>query len=181
MTESDTSNLGNQEILIAKFHPRRTSSLVFYIFGFVVFIVGWFFMIASSIQFIEFSLVAWISGIWAMIVGILSILWREIIRRYTLYIITSWNLRVRRGYLKKRTKRVFYDEVVDVKIDADPQDRLVNQGNIQIFIKGEEDPVITFFAIDNPRGIYELIQRMLRTLPDPLPWGHISYSRYAPW
>ncbi len=170
-----------QEILIAKFHPRRTSSLFFYIFGFVVFIVGWVFMIASSADFIEFTLAAWLSGIWAMTVGILAITWREIIRRYRLYIITSWNLRVRRGYRKKTTKRVFYDEITDVKIIANTEDRMVNQGDIQIFVKDTEGPVITFFAIDNPRGIYEIIQRMIRTVSDPYPWAHLEKTRIAPY
>ncbi len=181
MSEEQTPAGLDHEILIAKFHPRRTASLFFYIFGFVVFIVGWVFMIASSAQFIEFTIVAWLSGIWAMVVGILSIISQEIKRRYTLYILTSWNLRVRRGYIHKRTKRVFYDEICDVKILADPQDRMVNQGDIQIFVKDDPEPVITFIAIDNPRGIYELIQRMLRTIPETLPWSHLEYSRYAPW
>lgn len=169
------------EILIAKFYPRRTASLVFYIFGFVVFIVGWVFMIASSADFIEFTLVAWISGVWGMIVGILSIIWREIIRRYTLYIITSWNLRVRRGYRRKRTKRVFYDEISDVKVVTSSDERIVDQGNIEVFVKGEENPAITFFDIDNPRGIYELIQRMILTVPEPHPWSHIEKTRIVPY
>ncbi|MFW9920102.1 MAG: PH domain-containing protein [Candidatus Thorarchaeota archaeon] len=181
MNEKETDSKIPHEILIAKFHPRRTSSLFFYIFGVVVFVVGWVFMIASSADFIEFTLVAWISGIWAMVVGILSIIWREIIRRYTLYIITSWNLRVRRGYRRKRTKRVFYDEISDVKIIANTEDRMVNQGDIQIFVKDEAEPVITFYSIDNPRGIYELIQRMLRTVPEPYPWSHLERSRIAPY
>ncbi len=181
MSEAISDDGLQQEILIAKFHPRRTASLVFYIFGFVVFIVGWVFMIASSADIIEYTMVAWLSGIWAMTVGMLSIVWQEIRRRYTLYIITSWNLRVRRGYYKKRTKRVFYDEISDVKTLTNTQDRMVNQGDIEIYVKGESEPALTFFAIDNPRGIYELIQRMLRTAPEPCPWSHIERTRIAPY
>ncbi len=177
MNDDPTVDDIQHEILIAKFHPKRISSLVFYVFGFIVFIVGWVFMIASSVQFVEFSLVAWIAGICAMAAGIGTIIWREVKRRYTLYIITSWNVRVRKGYLKKRTTRVFYDDISDVRIIANIQDRIVNQGDIQIFANGEDEPAIIFYSIENPRGIYELIQRMLRTVQAPYPWSHIEKTR----
>ena len=181
MNEAIVDDSIPREILIAKFHPRRTASLLFYIFGFVVFIIGWLFMIASSADIIEFTMVAWLSGIWAMTVGMLSIVWQEIRRRYKLYVITSWNLRVRRGYYRKRTERVFYDEISDVKILTNLEDRMVNQGDIAIYVKDESDPALTFFAIDNPRGIYEIIQRMLRTVATPCPWSHLERTRIAPY
>ena len=181
MSDPDVPDVKNPEILIAKFNPRRTAGLIFYVIGITIFIVGWFFMIASSAQFIEFTMVAWLSGLWAMTVGILSILWQEIRRRYVLYIITSWNLRIRRGYYRKRTVRVFYDEIADVQIHTNREDRIVNQGDILVTAKGDESPTIVFEDIDNPRGIFELIARMRLTIEEPYPWSHIEKTRIAPY
>ncbi len=166
-----------QEQLIAKYHPKRAASLLFYLFGSLTFILGWSFMVMSSIQLVESTLVAWYIGMWAMTIGCLLILWAEIRRRYTLYVITSWTVRVRTGYIKQQTTRVFLDEIFDVKTNIDQEERIVNQGDVEIYVKDEDEPVLILDSVDNPRGILELVLRLVQTIPDPIPWDHIPRTR----
>jgi hypothetical protein len=112
-----------------------------------------------------------------MTIGCLLILWAEIRRRYTLYIITSWTVRIRNGYFNQLTTRVFLDEIVDVKTNIAQEERLVDQGNVEIYVKDEEEPVLILEAVDNPRGILEIVRRLVKTVPDPVPWSHIERSR----
>ena len=166
-----------QEQLIAKYHPKRAAALLFYLFGSLTFILGWSFMVMSSIQFVESTLVAWYIGLWAMAIGCVLILWAEIRRKYMVFIITTWTLRVRTGYFNHLTTRVFLDEIVDVKLNIDQEERIVNQGDVEIYVKDEDDPALVFDSVDNPRGILEIVLRIVQTIPDPVPWDHIPRTR----
>ncbi|MFW9954533.1 MAG: PH domain-containing protein [Candidatus Thorarchaeota archaeon] len=177
MSGTRTIGIIQPERLIAKMYQKRAAAYIFYVLGVILFLVGWAFMVMSSIKFVEYTFSAWYMALWSMIVGFLSIFWAEVNRRYTLYIITSWNIRRRDGYFKRVTTRVFLDEIVKVEISADPEDRIVGQGDIQIFVEGEDNPALVLNAIDNPRGIYEIIIRLTQTIPEEIPWSHIEKTR----
>ncbi|MHA1908803.1 MAG: PH domain-containing protein [Candidatus Thorarchaeota archaeon] len=165
------------EILIAKYHPKRAASLITYLMGILAFLLGWSFMVMSSIQFVESTLVAWYIGLWSMTIGCLLILWAEIRRRYTLYAITSWAVRVRKGFYNQITTRVFLDEISQIETNIDQEERIVNQGDVEIYVKDEDQPALVLQAIDNPRGVLEIVRRLVKTLPDPIPWDHIERTR----
>ncbi|MDF1540672.1 MAG: PH domain-containing protein [Candidatus Thorarchaeota archaeon] len=166
-----------QEHLIAKFTQKRDSALVFYLFGILLFFLGWLFMILSSIGYVTATFEAWYIGLWSMTLGSLAILWAEIRRRYTLYAITSWTVRARKGYLNHVTTRVFLDEITEVNILVDAEERIVDQGDVEIFVAGETTPAVVLMSVDNPRGIKEIIISLTKTIPEPLPWAHIERSR----
>ncbi len=165
------------EILIAKYYPKRAASLIFYILGILAFFLGLSFMVMSSIHYVDFTLFAWYTGLLSMAVGCILILWAELRRRYFLYAITSWTVRVRTGYINHTTTRVFLDDISEVKTNIDMEERIVNQGDLEIYIKGEDEPVLILRAVENPRGVLELVQRLIQTIPDPLPWAHIEKTR----
>ena len=146
-----------RECLIAKYHPRRVSAVLYYVFGAVLFLFGFVFMILSSASYVESSIIAWYLGILSMIIGVSIITIAEIRRRYSLYIITTWNVRTRTGFWTKVTTRLFYDEIEKVEVDRDLEEVRVNQGDILIFAIGEADPVIRFDAIAYPLGAFEII------------------------
>ena len=166
-----------KEMLIAKYYTKRAASLFNYILGVIVFILGWSFMVMSSIHFLEATLLAWYIGLWAMTIGSLLIIWAEIRRKYTLFAITSWTVRKRIGYIKQQTTRIFLDEISDIKTNIDPDERIVNQGDVEVYVEGEDDPALIFQAIDNPRGALEIIRRLIQTLPEEVPWSHIERTR----
>ncbi|MHA2161284.1 MAG: PH domain-containing protein [Candidatus Thorarchaeota archaeon] len=162
-----------QERLIAIYHPKRVASLIYYVLGVISFFIGVLANIAGSAQFVEYSEVTWYLGIAAIVFGVLLISWAEIRRFHRLYVITTWNVRIRTGYWNKKTKRIFYDDISSVNISSDSDDRAVNQGDIEIFGQSDDNPYIVFVRVHNPIGVSEIIKRFLDTIPDPLPWAHI--------
>ena len=138
-------------------------------------------MIMSSASYVESNFTAWYLGLWALVLGTLTIAWAEIRRRYTVYIITTWNVRTRCGYRNRITTRIFYDEIEHVDISRGPEEEIADQGDVELYVPGEKEPVIVFAAIDNPFGIVEMINRFKETIPDPIPWDHIERTRIAPF
>jgi hypothetical protein len=165
------------EKLIAAYHTKRVAALVYYILGVVVFIIGLVFMITSSVHYIAFTLVAWYLGMASLIIGVVLITWAELKRGYTTYIVTTWNVRIKKGYLNSVTTRVFYDEISSVKVSVEPEDVQAGQGNILIYTEDMDTPTLVFDSVHNPAGVHELISRFLVTIPDPVPWEHIPRPR----
>ena len=181
MSTSSVENPIEKECLIAKYNPRRLSSLIYYVFGTILFLFGFIFMIMSSASYVEFNFTAWYLGLFSMLLGSSIMTVAEIRRRYMLYIITTWNVRTRSGLLKKVTSRVFYDDIERIEVDIDPEEVRVNQGDILVFIRGETEPAIVFDSIAYPRAAFEIIQRFKETVPDPIPWSHLDKTRIAPY
>ena len=167
--------------MIAKYNPRRLSSLIYYVFGTVVLLFGFILMILSSGDYFEFNINAWYLGLFSMSFGSLIMTIAEIRRRYSLYIITTWNVRTRSGFWKKTTSRVFYDDIERIEVNRDPEEVRVNQGDVLVFVKGESEPAIVFDAIAYPLGAFEIIQRFKETIPQPIPWSHLDKTRIAPF
>jgi hypothetical protein len=99
-------------------------------------------------------------------------------KRYTLYIVTTWNLRVMKGSYNSVTIRVFFDEIEKFEIDATAQTRVINLGALRVYTKEDTDqPALEFADIHNPEGMLELVSRIKMTTPDPLPWAHVEKTR----
>lgn len=166
-----------RELLVNIFYPKRASFILFYVFGVVVFIIGLGFNVASAANFIIHDLVAWSMGLAAMIFGIIVVVWAESRRWFTLYIVTTWNLRVRQGILSRKTERVFYDEITDVISCGPSAERRVGMGDVEIFSNSiEGKPALIFDGVHNPDGIKEIILRFILTVPDPPHWAHLDRS-----
>ncbi|TFG34760.1 PH domain-containing protein [Candidatus Thorarchaeota archaeon] len=164
-----------RERLVLIFHQKRASLIFFYVFGVVMVITGVGFMAATAYGSIARNSLAWNIGAATIILGILLFTWTEIRRQFKLYIITTWNVRVRRGILRRKTVRVFYDEISEVRTTANPVETKVGMGDVEICSgKADNSPAIVFEEVENPDGVRELISRFVQTIPDPLPWGHLD-------
>lgn len=157
------------------FYPKRASFIFYYVFGTVVFIVGTGFMIVTSYYVPHQDLLAWSLSAGAMIFGILLVAWAESRRYFTLYIITTWNVRVRTGVFSRKTKRVFYDEIALLHCSGPPDERKVGMGDVEIYTSADDEkPALVFDGVHNPDGVREIISRFVQTIPDPLPWAHLD-------
>ena len=164
-----------REQLVHIFYQKRASFIFVYVISVVVFIIGLGFNVASAADFIIRDLFSWVLGLSAMIFAIIIVLWAEIRRSFTLYIITTWNVRVRKGIFSRKTVRVFYDEITEV-VSAGPSDeRRVGMGDVEIFSRSDKDtPSLIFDGVHNPDGIKEIIQRFILTIQDPPHWSHLD-------
>jgi len=132
-------------------------------------------MSATAYGAIPLTLVSWTLGNGAIIVGPVLFMLTEMRRFFTLYIITTWNVRVRRGIIWRKTTRLFYDEISDVRTTIYPVERRVGMGDVEIYSNtAQNGPAIIFEEIENPDGIREIISRFMLTIPFPLPWAHIE-------
>jgi len=164
-----------RERLVDIFYPKRASFIFYYVFGSVVFIIGLGFMIVTSYGGLGRDLVSWSLSVSAMVFGILLVIWAESRRWFTLYIITTWNVRVRKGVISRSTKRVFYDEITLLHSSGPPDERKVGMGDVEIYTSEDEiEPALVFDGVHNPDGVREIIQRFIQTIPEPLPWAHLD-------
>jgi uncharacterized membrane protein YdbT with pleckstrin-like domain len=171
-----------KEKLVAIFRPSRAGRLIHYAVGFIALISGTLFNIMSAGSIIPYSAISWNMGVGAIVFGIVVVLGVEAARRYTLYIVTTWNLRIRTGIISKETRRIFYDDISKVEIASEPQEIAVGIGDVVIYKEdGGDEPVLVMKDINNPRGIRELIMRFVQTTEEPTSWSHIEKTVVAPW
>ncbi|MFW9809068.1 MAG: PH domain-containing protein [Candidatus Thorarchaeota archaeon] len=163
------------ERLVNIFYPKRASFIFYYVFGVVVFIVGLGFNVTAAADFIIHNMVSWVAGLAAMLLGILIFALAESRRWFTLYIITSWNVRVRKGVLHRRTVRVFYDEITNVISCGPTDERRIGMGDVEIYSSSDTTkPTLVFDGVHNPDGVKEIILRFVMTTSDPPPWAHLD-------
>jgi len=164
-----------RERLVLILHPQRASSIFYYVFSVVLFVVGLTFMVLTSYGTISSDVLSWSLSSASMILGVLLFIGAEGRHLFTLYIITTWNVRVRRGIIRRRTKRVFYDEIVECRATGDPEETRVGMGEVEICTAADKDcPALVFDEVHNPDGVKEIISRFMQTIPTPLPWGHLE-------
>ena len=125
MTEPEPFPADKRERLVNIFYPKRASFIFYYVFGTVIFIVGTGFMTVTSYGGLGRDLVSWSLSAGAMIFGIIIFTWAESRRWFTLYIITTWNIRVRKGVFSRKTTRVFYDEIITIHSSGPPDERKI--------------------------------------------------------
>ncbi|MFX0044965.1 MAG: PH domain-containing protein [Candidatus Hermodarchaeota archaeon] len=178
MTEPHELAAEDCEKLLAIRHPARVRFLHYYIAGIVFFVFGWLFNVTVSAGLVQYSELSWWLGMSSMSFGLLLVLVGEYRRHYTLYAITTWNLRVRKGSFNKLTTRVFHDEIERVEMSSHPEGRVINLGYVNIYtLESKEKPTLVFADIHNPEGTMELINRVRATSPLPAPWAHIEKTR----
>jgi len=166
-----------RERLVNIFYPKRASFIFYYVFGTVLFIVGTGFMTVTSYGGLGRDLVSWSLSAGAMIFGMTLVIWAESRRWFTLYIITTWNIRVRKGVFSRKTSRVFYDEIAMLTSSGPPDERKVGMGDVEIYTSlDDEKPALVFDGVHNPDGVSEIIRRFVSTIPDPVPWAHLDRS-----
>lgn len=164
-----------RERLVLILHPQRASSIFYYVFSVVLFIVGLTFMVLESYGTISGDLLSWSLSSASMILGLLLFVGAESRHFFTLYIITTWNVRVRRGIIRRQTTRVFYDEITECRATGNPEEKRVGMGHVEICTQAnKEGPVLVFDEVHNPDGVREIISRFMQTIPTPLPWEHLD-------
>ncbi|MCK5390326.1 MAG: PH domain-containing protein [Candidatus Thorarchaeota archaeon] len=164
-----------KERLVIIFHPKRVSLIFFYVFSTALVIMGVIFMSASTYGAIPPTLISWVLGNAAIIFGILLFARTEMKRTFTLYIITTWNVRIRKGVFKRQTTRLFYDEISECRVTIYPDEQRVGMGDVEICsTTAGNEAVLIFEEVENPEGVCEIINKFIQTLPYPLPWGHLE-------
>jgi len=164
-----------REKLVIILHPKRASLIFFYVFSTVLIIVGVSFLSATAYGAIDQTLISWAIGNGAIFIGIFLFTLTETKRFFTLYIITTWNVRVRKGIIKRYTKRVFYDQISECRTAIFPDERRVGMGDVEVCSdKVKNGPTLIFEEIENPEGVRSIISKFVETIPFPLPWGHIE-------
>jgi len=164
-----------KEKLVIIFHPKRVSLIFFYVFSVVLIVMGVAFMSASTYGAIPTTFTSWALGNAAIIFGILLFTRTEVKRNFTLYIITTWNVRIRTGIFKRQTTRLFYDEISECRTAIYTDAQRVGMGDVEICSKKSGNKaVIVFEEIENPDGVREIIIKFMDTIPYPLPWNHLE-------
>ncbi len=175
MTEPEPFPADKRERLVSIFYPKRASFIFLYVFGTVVFIVGTGFMTVTSYGGLGGDIVSWSISAFAMVFGILLVAWAESKRWFTLYIITTWNVRVRKGIFSRKTERVFYDEIAHLHSAGPPDERKIGMGDVEVYVSiDDESPALVFDGVHNPDGVREIIQRFIDTMPNPVHWAHLD-------
>ena len=164
-----------RERLVIILHPKRASLIFFYVFSVVMIIVGVSFLSATAYGAIDQTLISWSIGNGTIFAGIFLFTLTEMRRFFTLYIITTWNVRVRKGIIQRNTKRVFYDEISECRTTIYPDEKRVGMGDVEVFSsKIKNGPTLIFEEIENPNGVSFIVSKFMETIPFPLPWGHIE-------
>jgi hypothetical protein len=163
-----------RERLVHIFYSKRASHLFFYVFGVGLFLIGTVFMVATAAGLIIRNSISWFLGLAAMFLGVFIVAWAEARRYQDLYIITTWNVRVRSGLLARNTRRLFYDQISDVRTSSDAEERAAEMGDVLVYKHDEEEPYIIFDEVHNPEGVAEIIRRFAQTTKDPPDWDHIE-------
>jgi membrane protein YdbS with pleckstrin-like domain len=166
-----------RERLMLVMFRKRTGFLFNYVVGGFLSGLGVLGNVATAAGFIEQSWIRWELGIVVIVSGIIMIAATEIKRRFTLYVLTTWNVRIRRGIMRRTTIRVFYDEISSVDTSINPDEKAIGIGDLKIYSGDKDEPTVVFSDINNPDGIKEIVLRMMQTIPSPVPWAHIPKTR----
>lgn len=163
-----------REKLVHIFYAKRASFLFFYVFGTAIFLIGTIFMVATAAGLIVRNSVSWSLGLAAMFVGAFIVVWAEAKRYHSLYIITTWNVRVRTGFINRLTCKLYFDQISTVKTSSEEEEEAADMGDVLFFKKGNEEPYLEFDGVHNPEGVAEIVRRFVQTVNDPPDWDHIE-------
>ncbi|RDE15442.1 MAG: hypothetical protein C4K49_06335 [Candidatus Thorarchaeota archaeon] len=164
-----------REKLISIIYTKRAAFLIYYVIAGVVSGIGLLSNVTTAAGFVIQDMPAWILGMTALFTGAVIVTLIEVKRRFTLYIITTWNLRIRRGIITRTTTRVFYDEILSVQTSISADEKPALMGDVRVFKMGSpNEPALVFKSVHNPEGIREVICRFIQSTPQPLPWSHIK-------
>jgi len=164
-----------RERLVVAFHPKRIGYIIYYIFGIMTFFVGLLSNVMMAAGWLTYTELSWVIGISAIVLGGSITGAAEIRRRSVLYIITTWTVRVRRGLFWRRTKKLFYDQIGDIRFSIEGEKKPAQTGDLEFYKKGQEGaPSLVFYDTYSPDGVRELVLRFIRCTAAPPPWDHIQ-------
>ena len=163
-----------KEKLVYIFYAKRASFLFYYVFGTAVLAIGMGFMVGTAYGIIPRNLVSWYLGLAAILFGTGLIVFAEVKKRYNLYIITTWNVRIRSGVYTRHTRKVYHDEITAVKTNSDREEKIAEMGDVCIYTESPDNAALEFTSIHNPEGVAEIIRRFAATVADPPDWNHME-------
>ncbi|MEM4735217.1 MAG: PH domain-containing protein [Candidatus Thorarchaeota archaeon] len=164
----------DREKLVLLSRPKRIGRLIHYIVGVTVFLVGLMHNALAAAGFISGSYISVALGVSALVAGSIIVAINELRRKAVLYVITTWNVRIRRGIFSKYTRKLFYDQISRVEYRISKERRPAHIGDVLIFRKGVDDvPDIILEDVHSPEGLVEVIRKFMETTPTPPPWDHI--------
>ncbi|TFF91288.1 hypothetical protein EU545_04695 [Candidatus Thorarchaeota archaeon] len=164
----------DREKLITIYHPKRVRFLFLYILGAVILLIGFLYNALTAAQVLPYQEVIWYLANGAIFFGGGLMALVEAKRRLTLYVITTWNARVRTGILKRETQKTFYDQITRIETSIGPEDRTADAGDVCVYsVESGDEPEIVFSGIHNPEGIKILLERFVKTTGDPPVWDHV--------
>lgn len=163
-----------KERLVYIFYTKRASFLFYYVFGTAVTAIGVGFMVGTAYGVIPINLVSWCLGLAAMIFGATLIILAEVRKRYRLYIITTWNVRVRTGIFNRTTQRAYFDRITKVDTSINREEEIAEMGDVCIYTDNPDSPSLVFTEVHNPHGVAEIIQRFVETVKHPPDWDHMN-------
>ncbi len=178
MAERDGSTvpfpIERRERLVMIFHPRRTGFLLHYIIGATIVLIGFGSVMLTAAFMIVQNEISWMLTLTSFFIGSVIMAAVEIHRRSILYIITTWNIRVRTGIFRKRTSRVFYNQISDIRLMIGDERRRISMGDVEFYTHGNsERPALVFREVYSPDGIKELVTRFIKTTPPTPDWIHL--------
>jgi len=94
-----------------------------------------------------------------LLLGVLIIIWKEMERRSTLYIVTDRRVMKETGLLGKNTNSTIYKKITDVRSSQSAVQRLLGIGNIAINTAGGEGPEIVLRGIGDMPGVKKTIEQ----------------------
>ncbi len=165
----------NRERLVMMISPRRISLLFYYVFGACLFIIGLTFNLSASAEIIHPSFGSWFIGLASLISGVIFIIQADYKVKTTLYILTTWNVRIRTGFFNKKTERIFYDDIDRIETLHEPGEKVAQMGDVRIFKKGDSNtPYLILRDVRHPEGLVEIIKRFITSITEPTEWAHIE-------
>jgi membrane protein YdbS with pleckstrin-like domain len=164
-----------RERLVMLLHPRRIALLFHYVFGSFIIFIGLAFNLAASAEVIHPGFGSWFVGFFSLILGALFIVHAEYMVKSNLYVVTTWNVRIRTGIIHKSTQRIFYDDIDKMETKREPGESVAQMGDVCIFKKGiSDEPYLTLRDIRHPDGFIEIIKRFISSISNPTDWAHIE-------
>jgi len=126
-------NLHEGEKVFKKFHPSPLNYWFWYLLGFFT--------------------------IWFFFLGVLIIIWKEMERRKTTYLVTDKRIIKEVGIMGKRTTSTIYRKITDVHMTQSMIQRMLGIGNIILNTAGGEGPEIILSGIDNAPAVKKEIEK----------------------
>ncbi|MDD5318130.1 MAG: PH domain-containing protein [Candidatus ainarchaeum sp.] len=133
-------NLSSGEKVLRKFYPSFWNYWAWYLLGALLIFPGVILLVVPAL------------------VGILIILWKELARRGTTYLVTDRRIMKEVGITGKTTTSTIYQKVTDVRSSQSMIQRMLGIGDIYVNTAGGEGPEIVMRGIGDMPGVKRQIE-----------------------
>ncbi|MBI5092753.1 MAG: PH domain-containing protein [Candidatus Hydrogenedentes bacterium] len=99
-----------------------------------------------------------------LVIPIFFALWKWIVVRSVRYELTSQRILTTTGVFSKNTDSMELYRVKDLHVQEPFWFRLFGVGNVQMDTSDHTTPTLTFEAVENPRGLSDMIRNQVETL-----------------